>query len=402
MMKRWFAALMILCLMLSCAWAQGEEMLASYVLPDEAQVYYLPMGEKPEAPEGLEAMYALMQPHSYKGDLYLLCMKNGTVLLSVSGMLAERELSAEELTALWPRAAADLRLLPGVKSVNADPACAQVKAMGGIDLLHVKTQLECDAETGVTNLTAECYAFCDGIGVTELWAVYPDPKDPAHAEMAEALQADLADLEELLSTLSFPSGDSNVLQAVPYVDGKSRFAMAAPVDCVELTQQTSPEDVEALRQSFIEKNPEGANRVFDRFLRQLSQVDSVLLFTPDMQGIIKITATPEQCLAGVEAKGLASLAPALQATLAMDYDVAALMESDQFVTVSSLEHALMGYWLRMGELDQQLDIMICIHPENWMYEIDLFTAEGNQQLRSELHAFVKQTLVYTPPVNALD
>ena len=104
----------------------------------------------------------------------------------------------------------------------------------------------------------------------------------------------------------------------------------------------------------------------------------------------------------MQPEGLDSLAPTLQAMLALDYDLAALMESGQRVSISSLDHAAMGYWLRMGEMDLQLDLFICVHPENWMYEVDVFTAEGDQQLRSELHAFVKQTLVYTPPVNALD
>jgi len=115
-----------------------------------------------------------------------------------------------------------------------------------------------------------------------------------------------------------------------------------------------------------------------------------------------VTATPEQCLAGVQPEGLDSLAPVLKATLALDYDLAALTESDQRAAISQLEHAMMGYWLRMGEMDLQLDVAICIHPENWMYEVDIYTVEGDQQLRSELHAFVKQTLAYTPPVNALD
>lgn len=402
MMKRWFSALMILCMLLSCALSQAEEMLASYMLPEEAQVFYLPMNEKPEAPKGLEGMYALMQPSVYKGDLYLLQMKNGMVLLSVSGMLAKREMSPQEMAALWPRAAADIQLSEGVKSVDASPECARVESLNGTELLRITTKIECGEEAAVSDLQAECYAFCDGVGVTELWALYPNPENPAHADMAQAIEEDLADLDAMIATLHFPSGDEQVLQAVQYTDEKARFHMAVPVGSVILTAAASDEDVQALRRVFIEKNPEGADRVFDRFLHQLEQVDSSVIFTPDMQGIIKVTATPEQCLAGVQAEGLASLAPTLQTTLAKDYDLAAMMEDDQRAMVSQQEHALMGYWLRMGELDLQLDVMVCVHPDNWMYEVDVYTAEGDQKTRSELHAFVTQTLVYTPPVNALD
>lgn len=405
MMKRCFAAILCACMLFSlCSFARAQEaegMLASYVMPDEAQVYYLPAGEFPEVPEGMEAMYALMDPFTFNGDLYLMTMKNSQVLLSVSGMFALRDMTAEEMQAQWPRMAADMRIESGALSVNADPACAQVEELGGVNVLHVTTQIHLDTD-GVSALIAEGYAFCDGGAVTELWALYPDPEDPVHADRAEAIAADLADLNAMLETLTFPSGDSQMLQAVPYEDAKGRFAMAVPVWSMALTAESTDEDRQTVRKAFVENNPEGADRVFDRFMRQLDEVDSVLIFTKDMQGVIKVTATPEQCLAGVEAEGLASMAPTFETTLAKDFDLAVCMESDQYATISQLEHALMGYWLRMGEMDLQLDLMVCVHPDNWLYEVDIFTAEGNQQVRSELYAFVTQTLVYTPPVNALN
>ena len=92
----------------------------------------------------------------------------------------------------------------------------------------------------------------------------------------------------------------------------------------------------------------------------------------------------------------------IQEMMAQDYDVAVCMEPDERTVISGVEHALMGYWLRMGELDLYLDLMVCVQEDDWIYEVDLYAAEGDQDTRMALHAFVAQSLVYTPPVNGLE
>ena len=398
MLKRCLAAVLCLWMLFSCALAQ-EDLLASYMLPEGAEVFYLPMGEAPEVPEGLETMYALMQPHQYKGDLYLIQMQNGLALFSISGMLAAHEMTAEELLALWPRIAADLALENGVVSVDNAPECAQVEALGGMQVLSVRTRLAC--EDGLA-LMAECFAFCAGGGVTEMWAVYPDPEAPANAHMLAQLESDLADLAQLMDSLVFPGGSTKLLQGENYADPKGRFQMVIPAGSTVLTGDSTDEEIASLRARFVENNPEGADRMFDRFVRQLKAVDTTLVFTGDMQGVLRVTATPEQCLTGVQPEGLVTLAPTFQEVFEKEFDLSFCLEDDQRATISGEEHALLGYWLRMGEMDLQLDLMLCIHPASWMYEVDIYTAEGNQDVRSDLYAFASQSLIYTPPVNALE
>lgn len=397
MLKRCLAA--VLCLWLLCSCAFAEEYLATYMMPEGAQVYYLPMGEEPEIPKGLEAMYALMQSQNCKGDLYLLQMKNGRVLFSISGMPAKRDLTAQEMLEMWPRIAADLALQPGVLSLDSSSACAQVDTLGGMEVLHIRTSISCEDDLA---LIAEGYAFCADGGVTELWALYPSLNIHVDEPLAEGLESDLADLQSLLDSLVFPGGSTQMLQSVDYADPKGRFRMAIPADSTVLTGASSADERAALKERFVQNNPEGADRVFDRFTRQLDSVDSTLVFTQDMQGILRVTATPEQCLAGVQPEGLITMAPTFEEVFSKEFDLAFCLQDDERALISGENHALMGYWLRMGDMDVQLDLMLCVHPADWMYEVDLYVAEGNQQLRSELYAYVLQTLVYTPPVNALD
>ena len=91
----------ILCLLLvllcPCAALADGETFASYRLPAEAKTVIVSDIRTLEAPEGLEAMYSAMGHVSISGDTYIVQMKNGMALASVSWRPLRRQVTLDEL-----------------------------------------------------------------------------------------------------------------------------------------------------------------------------------------------------------------------------------------------------------------------------------------------------------------
>ena len=79
-----------------------------------------------------------------------------------------------------------------------------------------------------------------------------------------------------------------------------------------------------------------------------------------------------------------------------------LLSNSETTVISGKEHAWLGYWLRSGEADVQLDVMASVLDDAWLYEVDIFTHEGDQNLRALLLTLVSQTMQYKPLTNALE
>lgn len=388
MMKRLLALLFALTLLFSCAQAQQDAAIATYVMPEDAQVFYLPYGEAPQPVEGLEAMYALMQGEALVGDLYVLQMANGRALASISCIPAKRDFTAQQLLDMWPQIARHIE--SDAAYIDDDPSCAAVEECFGVEVLHIRTRIGAGDEAAPLMLSAEGFAFCQSGSFTEIWAVYP--QEALYAEdvqKARELSEDKIDLQEFLASVSLTALDSVLLSGVPYQDGKGCFQMMIPADSVMLTPQSTQTQRDAVRESFIQSQPEGADRAFDRFMQRMEEAQSTFIFTQDMQGMIEIAA------------GREAHSGEMKKTLAQAYDLSMCMEPDERTVISGEEHVLTGYWLRMGELDLQLDHMVCTLEDGWRYEVSVYSAEGAQDVRAALHAFV-QSLLYTPPINGLE
>ena len=396
-MRHILACLLALGLLFSCAVAQEGGTIASYVMPEGAQLFYLPMGEAPEAVEGLEPMYELMMDATLAGNVYLLQMPGGHALASVSCIPVKRGFTAQELLDLWPQIAQEISL--DVVWVDGSEACAAVETLRGIEKLRIRTEIVVGEESAPIRLSAEALAFCQDQAITEIWLVHP--LEEGFAGDQEMLKADVQALEEFKSSLTFPGGDVQLLSGVPYQDQQGRFEMIMPADGVVIDASTADEAIEETRSRFVQANPEGAERIFERLLGYVYETDSVLIFTGDMQGVIEVSATRMEELSGMKPDQLSMMAEAIEESMAQEYDLAVLMTVGERMWISNQEHALLGYWLRAGETDMQLDLMICVC-DGWLYEVDVYAAEGDQEVRGTLHAYASQSMVYTPPVNALE
>ena len=147
---------------------------------------------------------------------------------------------------------------------------------------------------------------------------------------------------------------------VPYQDKDGRFMMAIPEDAVVIDVHSTTDEVAAARESYIANNPEGAAHAFDTFMQDVYEERTVLIFTADMKGLIQVFASEEERFRGATTQQLCAMASAIQQVLEDKFDFAACLADDERMTVSNMEHALLGYWIRSGELDLMLDIMACV------------------------------------------
>lgn len=389
-MKRLFAAVMLLMVLGACLSAQAAP-IAIYVMPDGAQVSYLLEADF-DVPAGMQPAYDLMYNATPRGDIYLIRMKNGYGLASVSCSELKRELSMQDLLDRWPQ----------IAQAISEEAAIQEGAQAFADtlfddrkVLHIQAVLDAGSAETPLMLDAEAFAFSRGTEFLEVWTLCAQGDDAA-------IVSDRADLAAFVESLAFPEDDSNVLQGVPYQDARGFFSMMTPKDSVVLTPQSSQQEIADARARYIAANADGASTFFDSWEEDIRELKSTLILTSDMRGAILVTATEAGRFAGWSAQQMADIAPAIAHSLSDRYEAVLPLGAQGDEQLSGLPHALMGYWLRQGKMDVQLDILACVTEEGWLYEADLFTLSGDQALRAYLHIFLAQTLVYTPPVNGLN
>jgi len=400
-MKRFFAALLALCLLCGSALAEGVSSapIATYTLPRGAEAVHLWESGVWDIPEGLEEMYRLMQTAELYGDVYLVRMPYGRAMVSVSCMRPDNLRTAEELKALWPQIAQGIAQ-EGV-SVNADESCATVETLYGFEALHIQTTIGLgEPGTGV-QLDAEGMAFMRGEELLEVWAVAPVEGSYTDAQTAEELAADRTDMGAFMQSLSFTDLESMAVKGVPYMDPDGRFALVLPTGCTVITRSSTQEEVNKARQNYLDAHGEGAETFFDEYMTDVTEQHVTLVISEDHQLVAQFFASQEENFRDITADQLAQLAQPIQQTLSEKFDAALLLSAEEQSIISGKRHAWLGYWLRAGEMDVQLDVLAAVLDNAWLYEVDLYTHGNDQQQRSLWYTLITQTMQYTPLTNAL-
>ncbi len=381
MLKRVLALLLIFVLSLSAALAE-EGTIASYALPEGAQVKTLSDAGDWTAPQGLETMYALMLNASKGGDVYLVRMPKGRALCSISCTNMPSPLSAQELLSLWPQIAQGIAN-EGV-SVDGGKDCARIEQRFGRDVLSIQTTIE---DQNGMRFAAVGYAFCRGTELMEIWTMYPQ-KD------ARSLFAtDVEDAARFIASLDFDS--DGAVDAVDYTDPDGRFAMSVLKDGYVITADTPQEEAAAVREKFIAANKEGAAQLFDTLLQDVRSQRELLLVTADMKGLALVFVDKNESFTGFQTEDFRLISQSLTVSLTERFGAAWLLSDDSSAEIAGVEHAWLGYQLRTGECDVQLDILACTLPGGWLCEVDIFTMDGDTDVRNLLYSLVKQTLQYT-------
>lgn len=400
-MKRFFAALLALMMLCGSALAEGVSSapIATYTLPRGAEAVHLWESGVWEIPEGLEEMYRLMQTAEMYGDVYLVRMPYGRAMVSVSCMRPDNLRTAEELKMLWPQIAQGIAQ-EGV-SVNADESCATVETLYGFEALHIQTSIGLGQPGTGMQLDAEGMAFMRGEELLEVWAVAPVEGSYADAETAEELAADRTDMDAFMQSLSFTDLESMAVKGVPYKDPDGRFALVLPTGCTVITRSSTQEEVDKARQAYLDAHGEGAETFFNEYMTDVTEQHVTLVISEDQQLVAQLFASQEEAFRDITADQLAQLAQPIQQTLSEKFDAALLLSAEEQSIISGKRHAWLGYWLRAGEMDVQLDVLAAVLDNAWLYEVDLYTHGNDQQQRSLWYTLITQTMQYTPLTNAL-
>lgn len=400
-MKRFFAALLALMMLWGGALAEGVSSapIATYTLPRGAEAVHLWESGVWDIPEGLEEMYRLMQTAELYGDVYLVRMPYGRAMVSVSCMRPDNLRTAEELKALWPQIAQGIAQ-EGV-SVNADESCATVETLYGFEALHIQTTIGLGQPGTGMQLDAEGMAFMRGEELLEVWAVAPVEGSYAAAETAEELAADRTDMDAFMQSLSFIDLESMAVKGVPYTDPDGRFALVLPTGCTVITRSSTQEEIDKARQAYLDAHGEGAETFFDEYMNDVTEQHVTLAISEDHQLVAQFFASQEENFRDITADQLAQLAQPIQQTLSEKFDAALLLSAEEQSVISGKRHAWLGYWLRAGEMDVQLDVLAAVLDNAWLYEVDLYTHGNDQQQRSLWYTLITQTMQYTPLTNAL-
>lgn len=402
-MKRFWALLAALVMLWGCAQAQevASAPIASYTLPRGAEALHLWDSGVWEVPEGLEGMYALMQKAEMYGDVYLVRMPHGRAMVSVSCMKPENQCTAEELLALWPQIAQNIAKEGA--AVDAGEQCAKVENLYGFDALHVQTTITLGEWGSGMALDAEGIAFSRGDELLEVWAVAPvestwSAEEPAAQELSE----DLASMDAFMKSLSFSNLESMTVEGVPYADPDGRFVLLIPVDATVLTARSTQEEIAAAREGYVAAHENGADKLFDEYIDDMITQNVTLILSKDYQLVAEIFASQVEDFRDVTADQLVQLAQPIQQSLSEKFDLVLPLNVNERAVISGHKHAWLTYWLRSGESDVQMDILAAVLDDAWLYEVDLYSHNGDQEQRTLWHTLLTSTLRYTPLTNALE
>ena len=175
-----------------------------------------------------------------------------------------------------------------------------------------------------------------------------------------------------------------------------------PAGSTVLTAQSSQEEIAAARESYLSVHESGAEKLFDEYITDIITQNVTVIFAQNNHVVAEIFASQEEDFREVTADQLAALSLPIQQNLAEKFDAVLPLNVDERAVISGSNHAWLNYWLRSGEADVQLDILAAVLDDAWLYEVDLYTHNGNQEQRMLWYTLITQTMRYTPLQNALD
>lgn len=330
-MKKCFACLLLICMGIMTGLSLHKEAKAASVTlcTAEGQPFLacdpatgstanlLGRDPLPDAPNGLEALYAWMKQAGAQSDTWLWTMPNGRALISCSHTELGRTFSAQELKELWPAVAS--RLMKQTLFIYEADVCAGTVWLYGQEWVKFETFAVLDGKSTLP-VTLEGYAFCEEGTMVELWLGYPAQPIYLYDDVAFAQwQADVEAGKAWLQSVRTISGDAQaerdmfadetILQLpagrwVNFVAPDDSFSLSAPENCLILL----PDQLALWRKNVLQNVAEGSRR--DRALLWLNEAEryhDVLLLDPNLGAAMLISSmegnalTKEELQAGIPA-----------------------------------------------------------------------------------------------------
>ena len=272
----------------------------------------------------------------------------------------------------------------------------------GFEALEITVTLEAPYTGEVYD--AEGVVFWRGKELLEVWAICPAADTYAQDEAAAAeLASDRADMEAFVGSLNFSAEQSSeAVRGVTFTDPDGRFSVMVPADCTILTQHSGQQEIDRAREAYLAAHPDGGEGLFNEYLSDIGEQQVVVFISADQQLVAEVFAAQEEDFRDVTPDQLRTLANPIAQSLADRFDVALLLDDSETVSLSGHDHAALTYWVREGDANVQLDVLAAVLDDAWLYEVDLYTHNGEQDIRSLWSLFIRYTIDYTPLVNGVE
>lgn len=376
--SRIFALLCALALLLSCG-ALAEEQtdrndqLLTLILPDEVTMLPLETAVmQMTAPEGLEAMYAMMATANEAAQVYLAQPKNGRAVMSIANTEIGMELPAEFF------AAQGQRICDTVFRDGANGAWEPISFYG-----HSGISLQGQFTCGGIPCNAQGFLFSVQTALVEIWTVSPNETAYLFNDEAEQQRMDdLASLTDLLSSISFPGDPETVLTPVDagaepnlateiFRDYAARFTAELPAGTVVMDSLTSPDTVQKLRETYLAANVDGAD-VFFTLLEEFAQEGSFLYLLPDGQSVCEVYVGKNDFSDCLKPEDFAKHCEAFCANAQDRFGFAMTKECAGSVMIGKDRAYLCAFFVRCRDFSLIQDIILLPVGDTLM-EVDLYT-----------------------------
>ncbi len=161
-----------------------------------------PLGEEPEIPPGLEAMYQWIQPEQEGLETWFLRLPHGRVLIGVAHTPVDMAVTAQQLADLWPEMVQHLK--KSTQFVNEDQNNADTFTLGDRIWARINTSVVLDGKK-MLSLQVAGYANCDDGDMTEVWVVNPAHATYRYDDAAEReMQEDMLVAQAWLDSVTIP------------------------------------------------------------------------------------------------------------------------------------------------------------------------------------------------------
>lgn len=352
----------------------------AYVLPDGAELVLLEEADRLEVPQGLEEMYKLMRTANSRSDVFLIRLKNGRALVSLS--FTERSaVTPEKLLALWPQVAK--AMAHDVMFMDDSEECAKLDKRFGRDALVIDTTLVA-GQTAMLRLDAQCTAFYNDEELIEIWTLIPSDTQYLFDEEAQAQrQSDAADMQALLGSFDFDDqGDGEQQQepsasALPserYAAPDGWFALDVPKGSWVLNKSTPTREVSERREAMIAARGQDASQLFDLCLKDALNEDAVFIIAPDQSAVLVLYRLYAEEMRGMTVEQLMQMGESNAAGMQNGkFDSATFIEPASMAMLGGMTFAGTEYLLRSGQTDILLNLFGAVDEQSYLYEVDLFT-----------------------------
>lgn len=376
-------------------------------LPVEGVTAALLEDFEPDAPAGLEGLYALFADARKDATVCLFRMPNGRALLSVSCVEVGDELTTD---VLWlNRESIATGLQRSMEDHIATEPEFRKEELCGFEALTADIPLR--MEDGTT-LTTRAWLFCRGGDLMELWAAHPSQLTYVFDQAADKeLKSDCAALEEVLQGLNFEVSTEEESEPLTLEEPETQlphmtitadngmFRMDAPLDAMVIHSGTDAATVARARTLFGERT--GGGECFDLWYQEVQELGCWLVVSREYGLAVQVLAAQGEPYNRLDLNTLKTMEAPILAAIREKYGAAEVADAAATVMLDGMEHVWFTYAIEHSGMEL-LTYVLSAADGTALYEMDIYLSTDTTKDSDELSQMILQmmdSLDYLPDMD---